>query len=197
MRLACPGQARAPRGLWSLPSTLLQVPAFCARMETCIADHLAAPFTCPMARWEGLKVRVREAAVAFHRQHAAHQRRQAWDLLRAKAAARRGFAAHPADPALAQAWRHAAHRARRHLEEREHARGLAAQAVWAQQGETGTAWFHRLGRTRPPRAPITALQPPGPASPGAALVEGSAEVLAGLAAFFDGDAGGLFLQARG
>jgi hypothetical protein len=34
--------------------------------------------------------------------------------------------------------------------------------VWAQHGEAGTAWFHRLGRTRPPRAPITALQPPRP-----------------------------------
>jgi hypothetical protein len=95
---------------------------------------------------------------------------------------------------LAQAWRYAAHPVRRQREERARARCVATEAKWAQLGESGTAWFHRLGRARPPRAPITALRLPLVDSAGGGVTVAPAEVLQGLAAFFDGDAGGLFCQ---
>ena len=194
LRLSAPGGPAGSRGLWSLRCELLSLPAFRAHMEACIAQHLALPYTCPMARWEGLKARAREAASAFHRDHSARLRQRTACLLRAELLARRRLVARPGDGQLAQAWRHAAHRVRRHRDERARARVLATEAKWAQLGESGTAWFHRLGRARPPRAPITALRLP-PADPaGGGVTVAPAEVLQGLAAFFDGDAGGLFCQ---
>ena len=190
MRLA-PPHAPPPRpGVWSLRCELVQSPAFRSCMTAAIAQHLQLPYADPVTRWEGLKTHAKATAVAFQRQLGVQRRHRASALLHAELVTRRAFAAAPADAPRELAWRSAAHRARRHHEERSRAAFLATEAAWAKLGESGTAWFHRLGRARPQRAPILSLAHGHLGAGGP--VHSPAQVLQGLAAFFDGDVGGLF-----
>jgi hypothetical protein len=94
----------------------------------------------------------------------------------------------PHDGAAALAARQAVHQLQGYDEQQGEEEGRALGALWAEYGEQGTLWFHRLGKQQPEKFPFMQVKAGGQ-GPAISLMtqQGAGQAGSVLADYFDGD----------
>jgi hypothetical protein len=177
-------------GHWVLPLYLLSVPEYVDSAKQRILEVIA---TAPQgqsaaATWEDIKGAVQHHATAYGYKHAAARRQHRQELQRGVARTQAVSASMPHDGAAALAARQAVHQLQGYDEQQGEEEGRALGALWAEYGEQGTLWFHRLGKQQPEKFPFMQVKAGGQ-GPAISLMtqQGAGQAGSVLADYFDGD----------
>lgn len=163
--------SNVPRGngSWKFPLHLLNDEVFCNKLSADIAEYFVAnPLHASLtrgARWDALKVRIRDWATQRGFEVGMQRRAELAGLEVSLRRSRDTLMLRPHDVAAVQCYQQANDSLRRYHERAAEAAALRAGVLWSQYGEQSTHWFHAQGRARQERSVITELAPAADAQP--------------------------------